>query len=168
VNKAFTCALSLPFAASLYGQVTIKDPIPPTVTRDVDALDVDNELIPRSIFGTFLERIGNSTYNRLWAELLENPSFEVGLWSPEKISEMLHDKPAFRYASNLALPLTGSCLMRVREARSSPSTSTRKSLDRAGAVFHPEFAERACIFSTTHPQPEFVATRAIGRKDERK
>jgi hypothetical protein len=112
--------------------VTIKDPIPPTVTRDVDALDVDNELIPRSIFGTFLERIGNSTYNRLWAELLENPSFEVGWWSPEKISEMLHDKPAFRYASNLALPLTGNCSMRVREARSSPSTSTRESLDRAG------------------------------------
>ncbi|HBY59338.1 MAG TPA: hypothetical protein DEH78_05920, partial [Solibacterales bacterium] len=34
--------------------------------------------VPRTIFGTFLEPIGNSIYNGLWAQILENPSFEGG------------------------------------------------------------------------------------------
>ena len=31
--------------------------------------------IPRTIYGTFLEPIGHSTYGGLWAQILENPSF---------------------------------------------------------------------------------------------
>jgi alpha-L-arabinofuranosidase len=61
--------------------------------------------IPRTIFGTFLEPIGNSIYNGLWAELLENPSFEDGLWSAPKIAQMLEDRPALVRASELGLPL---------------------------------------------------------------
>jgi alpha-N-arabinofuranosidase len=93
------------FAATVYGQVTIKESIPHTATIEVNAAAVGQQPIPRTIFGTFLEPIGNSTYNGLWAELLQNPSLEAGLWSPARIAEMLHDNPELRQASNLALPL---------------------------------------------------------------
>ncbi len=93
------------FVPALYGQITVTEPIPATATIDVHAADLQAQTIPRTIFGTFLEPIGNSTYNGLWAELLENPSFESGLWSPEKNAHMLHDNPELRTASQLAVPL---------------------------------------------------------------
>ena len=72
---------------------------------DVNAADVIGGHIPRTIFGTFLEPIRNATYGGLWAEILENPSFEAGLWSPQKIGEMLRERPESQEASELALPL---------------------------------------------------------------
>jgi alpha-N-arabinofuranosidase len=61
--------------------------------------------IPRTIFGTFLEPIGNSTYNGLWAEILQNPSFEENLWSVGNVERMVEEEPALRRASQLGLPL---------------------------------------------------------------
>jgi alpha-N-arabinofuranosidase len=61
--------------------------------------------IPRTIFGSFLEPIGNSTYNGLWAEILQNPSFEENLWSAPTIARMIQDEPSLVRASQLALPL---------------------------------------------------------------
>jgi alpha-N-arabinofuranosidase len=61
--------------------------------------------IPRTIYGTFLEPIGNSVYNGLWAEVLENPSFEANLWTPSQIAETIKDRPELAKSSNLALPL---------------------------------------------------------------
>ncbi len=61
--------------------------------------------IPRTIFGTFLEPIGNSTYNGLWAEILQNPSFEENLWSAAKMERMVQEEPALSWASGLGLPL---------------------------------------------------------------
>ncbi len=61
--------------------------------------------IPRTIFGSFLEPIGNSTYNGLWAEVLQNPSFEENLWDAARVSQMIRDEPALTRASHLALPL---------------------------------------------------------------
>lgn len=61
--------------------------------------------IPPTIFGSFLEPIGNSTYNGLWAEVLQNPSFEENLWSAPAIAHMLTEEPALARASQLALPL---------------------------------------------------------------
>ena len=61
--------------------------------------------IPRSIYGTFLEPIGNSIYGGLWAELLQNPSFEANLWVPTQISDMIKERPELAKASNLNLPL---------------------------------------------------------------
>src|SRR6266567_3918670 len=37
--------------------------------------------IASTLFGSFLEPIGHSTYGGLWANVVENPSFEEGLWS---------------------------------------------------------------------------------------
>ncbi|HTF42336.1 MAG TPA: hypothetical protein VK641_00490, partial [Terriglobales bacterium] len=61
--------------------------------------------IPRTIFGTFLEPIGNSTYNGLWAEILQNPSLEENLWSAAAIARMLDEQPSLSLASHLGLPL---------------------------------------------------------------
>jgi alpha-L-arabinofuranosidase len=98
-------ALALAFAVPLVSQVTVTEPIPSVATIDIDASKAASELIPRTIFGTFLEPIGNSTYNGLWAELLENPSFEAGLWSPEKTADMLRERPELRHSSGVAIPL---------------------------------------------------------------
>lgn len=61
--------------------------------------------IPRTIFGSFLEPIGNSIYGGLWAEVLENPSFEENLWSATTIQKMINDEPGLARASDLGLPL---------------------------------------------------------------
>ncbi|MGA8597715.1 MAG: alpha-L-arabinofuranosidase C-terminal domain-containing protein [Bryobacteraceae bacterium] len=61
--------------------------------------------VPPTIFGSFLEPIGNSTYNGLWAEIVQNPSFENGLWSDSASRELLTADPQLVRASQLALPL---------------------------------------------------------------
>jgi alpha-N-arabinofuranosidase len=71
----------------------------------VDAGKRADYTIPRTIFGSFLEPIGNSTYNGLWAEILQNPSFEENLWSAPAIAHMIQDEPSLVRASQLALPL---------------------------------------------------------------
>lgn len=61
--------------------------------------------IPRTIFGTFLEPIGNSTYNGLWAEIFQNPSLEENLWSASKLARMIEEQPSLGKASQLGLPM---------------------------------------------------------------
>jgi len=70
MKSVLQCVLVLFVTATLYGQVTVKEPIPQTAVIDVNAAAVGKQEIPRTIFGTFLEPYGNSTYNGLWAELL--------------------------------------------------------------------------------------------------
>ena len=77
----------------------------PTVTINVDAGKRASHSIPRTVFGSFLEPIGNSTYGGLWAEVLQNPSFEENLWSAPAIAKMLKEEPALGRASELGLPL---------------------------------------------------------------
>lgn len=71
----------------------------------IDANKRASYRIPPTIFGTFLEPIGNSTYNGLWAEILQNPSFEENLWSASRIARMIQDRPELARASQLGLPL---------------------------------------------------------------
>jgi alpha-L-arabinofuranosidase len=61
--------------------------------------------IPRTIFATFVEPIGRSIYGGLWAQLLDNPSFEDNLWSASEIRGMLVREPALERSSSLGLPL---------------------------------------------------------------
>ena len=68
-SLAFTLC-SLP----VHAQITVDKPIPSVATIRVDAGQSAGTPIPRTIFGSFLEPIGNSTYNGLWAGLLENPA----------------------------------------------------------------------------------------------
>ncbi len=76
--------------------------------------------IPSTIFGTFLEPIGNSTYGGLWADALTNPSFEENLWSAGRIAEMIQDEPALARASALGLPLPWEPLDYGQGARYEP------------------------------------------------
>ena len=75
-----------------------------TATVSIDASHPHAQL-PQTIFGTFLEPIGHSIYGGLWAEILENPSFEENLWSAEAIRDMIAADPDLLRASSLGLPL---------------------------------------------------------------
>lgn len=86
-------------------QIRVDQPIPPLATIHVQAIQSAGPEIPRTIFGTFLEPIGNSTYNGLWAEILQNPSLEAGLWDARHVQQMLVADPALARASELDLPL---------------------------------------------------------------
>lgn len=104
--KRFLQGVALAFCAgNLFGQITVLEPIPQTATIDVNAAAVGSQAIPRTIFGSFLEPIGNSTYNGLWAEILENPSLEDGLWRPARIVDMVRERPELVRASSMGLPL---------------------------------------------------------------
>ena len=70
----------------------------------VSALTVPQE-IPVTLFGSFLEPIGYSTYGGLWADVVENPSFENGLWSAPRQDETIRSRPELSRASELGLPL---------------------------------------------------------------
>ena len=78
-------------------------------TVQVDASKVLHA-IPRTIYGTFLEPIGHSTYGGLWAQILENPSFEENLWSAGNVRAMVTERPELVQASGVALPLPWEAL----------------------------------------------------------
>ena len=78
---------------------------PQVATIRVNAARRADFTIPRTIFGSFLEPIGNSVNNGLWAELLQNPSLEGNPWSASAIARMIQDEPSLSRASQLALPL---------------------------------------------------------------
>ncbi|MDR5730166.1 MAG: hypothetical protein RB191_22365, partial [Terriglobia bacterium] len=99
------CLFSCTAPIASRAQIVITSPIPPTASIVVHANEPAAYQIPRTIFGTFLEPIANSTYNGLWAQILANPSLETGLWSPLKTAAMLSAEPSLVEASNLALPL---------------------------------------------------------------
>jgi len=86
-------------------QLTVNQPIPSMASVAVDTSRPAGSTVPRTIFGSFLEPIGNSTYNGLWAEILQNPSFEAGMWSASNVSRLLREEPALARASELGLPL---------------------------------------------------------------
>ncbi len=106
-----TILVMIPFlclgAASALGQIqdeTRGVPDQP-VHLVIHADQVQQQAIPATVFGSFLEPIGHSTYGGLWSELLENPSFEEGLWSAGAISRMINERPELERASKLDLPV---------------------------------------------------------------
>jgi len=76
--------------------------------------------IPSTIFGSFLEPIGRSTYGGLWAELVENGSLEDGLWSASEIVRMVRDQPELLRGSQLGLPLPWEPLVSSQGNRYEP------------------------------------------------
>ncbi len=93
-RSLFFLALSL--GSALYGQTG--------AVVEVDASKIQHA-IPRTIYGTFLEPIGNSIYGGLWAQVLENPSFEENLWSARRVSQMVTLRKELLQSSNIGLPL---------------------------------------------------------------
>src|ERR1700689_5813407 len=95
-------------ATNLYGQITDHTPQAaqnPEVHIQVRADRPAAQQIPATLFGSFLEPIGRSTYGGLWAELLENGSLEDGLWSASETMRMGRDRPELLRGSDLGLPL---------------------------------------------------------------
>ena len=78
------------------------------------------QIVPETLFGSFLEPIRNSTYGGLWADVIANPSFEDGLWSANNVVEMLHDRPELKRASQVGLPLPWEPLDRSQGSRYAP------------------------------------------------
>ncbi len=76
--------------------------------------------IASTLFGSFLEPIGHSTYGGLWANVVENPSFEEGLWSAENLETMWNSRAELRAASSLGLPTPWEPLYLAQGNRYSP------------------------------------------------
>ncbi len=98
-------ALASPMLPSAAAQLT-ESPSGPAATAHLRVtVPATPQVIPKTLFGSFLEPIGHSTYGGLWAQIVENPSFEDGLWSANHVSDMLHTHPELHRASDLGLPL---------------------------------------------------------------
>jgi alpha-N-arabinofuranosidase len=90
---------------------------------EVDAAKKADYKIPRTIYGTFLEPIGKSIYGGLWAQILENPSFEENLWSVRALRRLIEREPALERASGTGLPLPWEPLDYVQGRRYEPRWS---------------------------------------------
>jgi alpha-L-arabinofuranosidase len=76
--------------------------------------------IASTLFGSFLEPIGHSTYGGLWSNVVENPSFEEGLWSAENLETQWNSNPELRAASSLGLPTPWQSLYPSQGSRYAP------------------------------------------------
>ena len=77
----------------------------------IDVTKSASYAIPRTIFGSFLEPIGNATYNGLWAEVLQNPSFEESLWDVKHVAEMVKIDPELaRFGDGAAFAVGAAAL----------------------------------------------------------
>jgi alpha-L-arabinofuranosidase len=134
---------------------------PQRVRIQVDAGKRANYKIPRTIFGSFLEPIGNSTYNGLWAEILENPSFEENLWSAPRIARMIQDEPSLVRASELALPLPWEPLDPSQGNRYEPRWGDAANSWRSLAIFGVPGAETGVkqkIFLPVHRELHYTGS----------
>ncbi len=100
--------------------VAQNQPAAETTFVQVNTSKTASYVVPRSIFGTFLEPIGDSIYNGLWAEILQNPSFEDSLWDVKHIQEMVKDNPELNRASQMGLPLPWEPLRYAQGSRYAP------------------------------------------------
>ena len=98
--------LCLSFSPALLAQMTESSPnVGAPIAIKVHAPMGTPQILPPTLFGSFLEPIGHSTYGGLWADPVENPSFENDMYSAGKVVDMLKQHPEQRQASELGLPL---------------------------------------------------------------
>lgn len=90
-----TLACSARFSVA---QITSTHPNPATVT--VHVASSGSERVPDTLFGSFLEPIGNSINNGISAEILVNRSLEDGLWNHVNLENMFREQPELIESSN--------------------------------------------------------------------
>lgn len=106
---AIVCVAILPAASA---QVTVTRPSPRTVTVHVSA--TGHQHIADTIFGSFLEPIGNSINNGIAAEILVNRSLEAGLWNHTNLENLFREQPDLIDSSNeTGIPLPWQSLNRA-------------------------------------------------------
>src|SRR5580692_5882585 len=92
------CGMSMIPLRGALAQITEVRGNPATVTVHVGA--EGSERVPDSIFGSFLEPIGNSINNGVVAEILVNGSLESGLWNHSNLENMFRDQPELIESTN--------------------------------------------------------------------
>ncbi|MBV8437039.1 MAG: hypothetical protein JOY95_05950, partial [Silvibacterium sp.] len=126
LREQISCLLAvalISLAHAAYGQIQDHTPDPgknPDLHITVHADRPAASEIPSSIFGSFLEPIGRSTYGGLWAELVENGSLEDGLWSASEVERMVREQPELLRGSQLGLPLPWEPLVSSQGNRYEP------------------------------------------------
>lgn len=138
-------------ALALLAASAAAQPMPATI--EIDAARPASYTIPRTIFGTFLEPIGRSIYPGLWAQELQNPSFEDNLWSAGQIRRMLDANPALARASGLGLPLPWEPLDAAQGERYEPRWGDAANSHRSlllMALPHRETGVRQEVFLPVH------------------
>ncbi len=85
-------------ASPIYAQITVARPMPAVVTVHID--DQGTGRVPPTIFGSFLEPIGDSINHGIVAEILTNGSLEAGLWNHTNLENMFRDQPELIESSN--------------------------------------------------------------------
>src|SRR5215831_18790433 len=68
----------------------------------------------------FSSRSAAAFYGGLWAQILDNPSFEDNFWSAGRIRTMLTDHPELVQSSNIGLPLPWEPLVAAQGWRYEP------------------------------------------------
>jgi alpha-N-arabinofuranosidase len=91
-------------------QITVNKPAPSTIHIEVNANQRAAFTIPRTVFGSFLEPIGNSINQGLSAEILVNPSLETGLWNYANLKRMVSNNPELMEATRMGLPVPWQAL----------------------------------------------------------
>jgi len=91
-------AISCMLASCAMAQITQSKPNPHEVVVHVS--DKGAHVIPETLFGSFLEPIGNSINNGVSAEILVNRSLEDGLWNHVNLENMYREQPELIGASN--------------------------------------------------------------------
>lgn len=114
----YLAVLAVPLAWSQMSESSPELQDKPIVIR-VSQPDARQE-IASTLFGSFLEPIGHSTYGGLWANVVENPSFEEGLWSAENLETQWSSHPELRAASSLGLPTPWEPLFLALGSRYAP------------------------------------------------
>jgi alpha-L-arabinofuranosidase len=82
----------------VHAQITVNRPMPAQVTVKIG--DTGTEQVPATLFGSFLEPIGNSINGGIAAEILTNGSLESGLWNHTNLENMFRDQPELVDSAN--------------------------------------------------------------------
>jgi alpha-N-arabinofuranosidase len=96
---------------ALPAQIRITRPAPATVTVHVGT--GSGQHIADTVFGSFLEPIGNSINNGIVAEILVNRSLETGLWNHVNLENLFREQPDLIDSTNdTGIPLPWQSLNR--------------------------------------------------------
>lgn len=165
IGKAILSAALGAFTPVALAQLTTAGPGPGTTIQIQITRPAQPTEIPPTVFGSFLEPIGHSTYGGLWAQVLENPSFESGLWSAGNVQKLIEEQPGLVRSSQLDLPLPwlplhpwqGSRYLLERERPNQPVPNSFQALELMGLP-NAEVGILQRVFLPVHRELDYTGT----------